>query len=74
MTKESANKTGALFRPARLLVVSLALRLMAAAFGFHGFCPALVMVLQSLHHLSRWLVERSLVRLGGASLHAVSVA
>ena len=74
MTKKSANKTGPLFRPARLLVVSPALRLMAAAFGFHGFFPAFVMVLQSLHHLRRGLVERSLFRLGGASLHALSVA
>ena len=58
----------------RLLVISPALRLMAAAFGIHGFFPAFVMVLQSPRHLRRGLVERSLVRLGGACLHALSVA
>ncbi len=63
-----------LIHSVRLLVVSLPLRLMAAAFVFHGFCPALIMVTQSLYHLSRGLVERSLVRLGGACLHALSVA
>ena len=75
MTKKSANKTGPLFRPARLLVVSLALRLMAAAFGFHFTLPpcSRVNTLRACH-LSRGLVERSLVRLGGACLHALSVA
>ena len=63
-----------LIHSVRLLVVSLALRLMAAAFGFHGFCPALIMKTKSACHLSRGLVERSLVRLGGACHHALSVA
>ncbi len=58
----------------RLLVVSLPLRLMAAAFVFHRFCPALIMKTKSQRHLRRSLVERSLFRLGGACLHALSVA
>lgn len=58
----------------RLLVVSLALWLMAAAFVFHGFCPAFIMIFQSYGHLRRGLVEGSLFRLGGVCLHALSVA
>ena len=64
-----------LIHSVRLFVVSLALCLMAAAFGFHFTLPpcSRVNTLRACH-LSRGLVERALVRLGGACLHPLSVA
>lgn len=67
--------------PQRILIHSVRLlKIGASFFGvlgalcLHHLSPALVMILQGVHHLGRWPVEDALLEFGGAGFHAVSVA
>lgn len=74
MKTELTSNYAVFFRARRHFIIGSPLLGVLGSLCIHHLSPAFIMVFQSPRHLSRGLVERSLVRLGGASLHALSVA